>query len=103
MFTFLTVLYPCYARHLDLSTIKRISNTAMSCSTMTSMTTRSRGAETARSKEEDPCIPEREVRAAIVTCNSGKTQEDNIVAALLKAGGEHVVGYVKHSAGDRRE
>ena len=58
---------------------------------MTSMSTSSRGAETDRSKEDKPGIPESEVRAAIVACNSGKTQgEDSIVAALLKAGGENV-------------
>ena len=72
-------------------------NTVRRYSAMASMSTSSRGAETNRSKEEDPCIPESEVRAAIVTCNSGKTQgEDNIAAALLKAGGEYVVEDVKH-------
>ena len=71
---------------------------------MTSMSTSSRGAETDRSKEEDHCIPESEVRSAIGACNSVKTQlEDNIAAALLKARGAIVVEYVKHSAGDRRE
>ena len=40
---------------------------------MSSMSTSSR-ADKDRSKEEEPGIPKSEVRAAIVTCYSGKTQ-----------------------------